>query len=160
MQRQFLHTRLVTQDTALGALRGGVDGQDSQLAALLLQHMDAKLVDTRRLTCARHAADAHTDTVTTIGQTLVNHLLRLCLMVGIHTLYQRHRLRQDGDIALQDALYHIGRSEFTTTEAVALQIGIDDRWLLNTTVDLQTCKFRTVLRMLHSINSKLYITLV
>ena len=92
MQRQFLHTRLIAQDTALGALTGGVDGQDGQLATLLFQDMDAKLVDTRRLTGTRHTTDAHTDTVTTVWQTFVDHLLGTGLMVGIHTLYQRHGL--------------------------------------------------------------------
>ena len=62
--------------------------------------MNAKLVDTRRLARTRYTTDAHTDTVATIGQTLVDYLLRLCLMVGIHTFYQRHRLREDGDVAL------------------------------------------------------------
>ena len=62
-------------------------------------------------------------------------------MVRIDALDQRHGLRQDGDIALDDTLYHLGCREFTTTEAAALQVGIDDGGLLNTAVHLQACIF-------------------
>ena len=46
MYRELLHTCLVSENTALGALTAGVDGQDGQLTALLFQDMNAKLVDT------------------------------------------------------------------------------------------------------------------
>ena len=141
MYAEFLHARLVAQNTTLRTLRRGVDGQHSQPATLLFQHMDAKLVDTRRFACARHATDAYTDAVATIGQTFVDDLLRLGLMVGINTLHQCHSLRKHSDITLDDTLHHIGSREFAATDALALQIGIDDGRLLNTTVDLQACVF-------------------
>ena len=141
MRGEFLHTRLITQNGTLGALGRGVDGQDCQLATLFLQHVDAKLVNRGGFTSTWYSTNAHTDAVTTIGQTFVDDLLRLGLMVWVDTLYQRDSLRQDGDIALDDAFNHLGSSEFTTTETTSLQIGIDERLLVNTTVDLQACIF-------------------
>ena len=43
--RQLLHARLIAEDAALGTLAGGVDGQHGELAAMFVEHMDAKLVD-------------------------------------------------------------------------------------------------------------------
>ena len=116
--------------------------------------MNAKLIDTRRLTCTWYTADTHTDTIAAIGQTLVDDLLRLCLMVGVDTLYQRHGLREDGDIAFQNSIYHLCGREFTTT--VTLQIRVDDGRLLDATIDLQACIFGTVLGMLHTIHFSLF----
>ena len=92
MLGQFLHAGLIAKDRTLGTLTGGVDGQDSQLAALLLQHMNAKLINTRRLACTRHTTDTNADAVAAIGQTLVDDLLSPCLMVGVHALDEGHRL--------------------------------------------------------------------
>ena len=86
MLGELLHTRLVAEDGTFGALAGGVDGEDGQTATLLLQHMYAELVDTRRLASARHATDAHTDTIAAIRQTLVDDLLRTSLVVWIDAL--------------------------------------------------------------------------
>ena len=139
MQGQFLHTGLVAEDTALGTFRRGVDGENGKFAALLLEYVDAELVDTRGLTRTRHTADTYTDGVAAIGQTLVDDLLRLRLVVGVDTLDKGHGLRQDGDIAFDDALHHLCRREFTAF--VPPQVGVDDRGLLDATVDLQTCIF-------------------
>jgi hypothetical protein len=62
-------------------------------------------------------------------------------MVGVNALDECDSLRKDGDIALEDAFHHLAYGEFTTMHTVALQVGIDDRGLLNATVDLQTCIF-------------------
>ena len=70
--------------------------------------MDTKLVDAGRLARTGHAADAHADRIAAIGQALVDDLLGLLLMVGVDTLDQRDSLREDGDIALDDALDHLG----------------------------------------------------
>ena len=107
MLGEFLHARLVAEDRALGALAGGVDGQHSQTAALLTEHMHAELIDAGRLAGSRHTTDTYTHTVAAIGQTLVDHLLRLRLMVGIDTLNEGDSLRQHGDIALEDAFNHL-----------------------------------------------------
>ena len=108
MDGELLHARLITQDRTLRTLRRRVDGQHSQTATLLLQHMDTKLVDAGRLARTGHAADAHADRIAAIGQALVDDLLGLLLMVGVDTLDQRDSLREDGDIALDDALDHLG----------------------------------------------------
>ena len=156
MLRQFLHARLVTQDTTLGALRTGVDGQHGQLAAMLLQHVDAKLVDRGRLACARHTADTHTDRVAAIGQTAVNDLLRLRLMVRIDALDKGDGLAEDGDITFDDALDHLGHRQFTTAETRTLQVGIDDALLLYAAIHLQAGKFGTILWVFHIYNWKIY----
>ena len=62
-------------------------------------------------------------------------------MVGVDALYQRHGLRQDGDVALDDALHHLAGRELAATEAVALQVGIDDGRLLYAAIHLQACIF-------------------
>ena len=62
-------------------------------------------------------------------------------MVGVDTLDEGDGLREDGDIALEDAFHHLGGREFTTAEAVALQVGIDDGGLFHTAVHLQACIF-------------------
>ena len=111
--------------------------------------MDAELVNAGRFAGSWYTADAHTDAIAAIGQTLVDNLLSFLLMLRMDTLYQRHRLRQNGDVALDDALHHFGNRQLVATEAVALQIGVDDRGLLYATVDLQSCIFVTILRMFH-----------
>ena len=139
--RQFLHTRLVAEDRTLGALARGIDGENGQASALLLQHVDAELIDRGGLASAWHTTDAHTHGVATIGQTLIDHFLRLSLMIGVDTLDEGHCLREDGDIALEDAFYHVGSRKLTTTDAIALQIGVDDGGLLHPTIHLQACIF-------------------
>lgn len=111
--------------------------------------MDAKLVDTGRLTGTRDTTDAHTDTMPAVRQTLIDNLLGTRLMVGVDTLDERDGLREDGDITLEDALHHFGDGIFTTTEAFLLQIGIDDRRLFHAAVHLQACIFGTILGMIH-----------
>ena len=54
--------------------------------------MHAKLVDGGTLACTRHATDAHTYTIATVWQALIDHLLRLRLMVGIDTLDEGYGL--------------------------------------------------------------------
>ena len=139
MLGKFLHTRLIAQDGAFGALAGWVDGEDGQTASLLFQHVDAELVDTRTLASARHTTDAHTNAVATVGQTLVDDLLCSCLVVGIDTLDEGDGLREDGDVTLEDALYHLSNGEFPT--AHTLEVWVHDRWLVHTTVHLQACIF-------------------
>ena len=75
------------------------------------------------------------------GQALIDDFLRLRLMIGIDTLNEGHCLREDGDIALEDAFDHLRSCELTTTETVVFHIGVDDGGLLYPTVDLQTCIF-------------------
>ena len=71
-------------------------------------------------------------------------------MVGVDTLDEGHGLRQDGDIALDDALDHIADREFATTESVAFQVGIDDTLLFDATVDLESGVLGTIFGMIHS----------
>ena len=139
MQGEFLHAGLVTEDTALGTFRRGVDGKDSKFATFLLEYVDTELVDTRRLARSRYTTDTHTDGVAAIGQALVDDLLSLGLMVGVDTLNEGYGLREYRDIALEDTLHHLCRREFTAF--VAPQIGVDNRWLLDTAIDLQACIF-------------------
>ena len=146
---QLLHARLIAQDAALGALTGRVDGEHGQLAAFLFQQVDAELVDAGRLAGTRHAADADAHTAPAVGQTLLDDLLRLGLMVGVDALDEGDGLREDGDVALQDAFYHIGGAHHLTAEAASLQIRIDDRLLLYAAVYLQTGKFCAILGMFH-----------
>ena len=113
--------------------------------------MHAKLVDASRLAGARHTADAHTHRLAAVGQTLVDDLLCLGLMVGVDALHQRDGLREDGHIAFDDAFHHVGRRQFATAETVALQVGVDDGWLLHAAVHLQTCIFGAVFWMFHSV---------
>ena len=72
MQGKFLHACLIAEDTTLGTLTGGVDGENGQATSLLTEHVDAELVDARRLACARHTAYTHTDGIATVGQALVD----------------------------------------------------------------------------------------
>ena len=149
MNGELLHARLVAQDAALGALGRGVDGEDGEAPALLLEYMDAKLVDAGRLAGTRHATDADAHAVAAVGQTLVDDLLSLGLVFGLDALYQRDGLREDGDVALDDALYHFGDRELTAPEAVAAQVGVDDGGLFYAAVDLQAGIFGIVLGVIH-----------
>ena len=151
MDGELLHACLVTQDRTLGAFAAGVDGQHGQATTAFLQYVDAKGIDACRLAGTRNSTDTHANAVTTEGQTLVDDLLGLSLVVWVDTFYQRDGLRKDGDISLRDTLNHLCRCEFTTTEAVAFQVGIDNRWLFNTAVDLQTGIFGTIFWMFHII---------
>ena len=150
MLGEFLHTSLVAEDRALGALRGGIDGEDGQASALLLQHMDAELIDARRLAGTWHTTDANADAVTTERQATVNDLLSLGLVIGVDTLDERDSLREDGDVTLEDALNHLSDGEFTPPESVALQIGVDNGGLLYPTVNLQTGIFAAIFGMFHT----------
>ena len=131
MYGQFLHTCLITQNTSLGTLTAGVDSQYRQAAAFLLQQMNAKLINRGRLTRSRH------------------NLLRLSLMVGIHTLYQRHRLRENRHVTFHDTLNHLADAQLTPAETVTLQVRVDDRRLLYPTIHQQASIFSTILGMLH-----------
>ena len=137
VQGELLHARLVAEDAALGALTGGVDGEHGQAAPLLAEHVDAELVDAGRFAGTGHAADAHTDAASAVGQALIDDLLGTGLVVGVDTLDEGDGLREDGDVALEDALDHLPDREVVTAEAAALQVGIDDRRLLNAAVHLQ-----------------------
>ena len=92
MLGEFLHTCLIAEDRAFGALTGGIDGEDCQTTALLTEHMYAELIDGGGLAGTWYATDTHTDTVAAIGQTLVNDLLSARLVVGVHTLNERDGL--------------------------------------------------------------------
>ncbi len=113
--------------------------------------MDTKLVDTRRLAGTWYTADANANAIAAKGQTLVDDLLGLGLMVGVDTLNQCDGLRENGHVALRDAFDHLGGRQFTTTEAIALQIRVDDRGLFNATIDLQSSIFSTILGMFHNL---------
>ena len=138
---QLFHTCFIAQNRALGALTTRVDGQHSQLSTLLLEYVHTELVDRGTFTCAWYTTDTNADGIATIRQALVDHLLSTGLMVGIHTLNQRNSLREDGDIALEDAFYHLANREFVTTETTTLEVGVNDRGLLYPTVYLQACIF-------------------
>ena len=103
--------------------------------------MYAKGINAGRLASAWNTADTHTDAITAVGQALVDDLLSLGLVVGIDALNQRHGLRQDGDIAFDNAFHHLCCAEFTPTEAIALHIRINDGRLFYAAVDLQACIF-------------------
>lgn len=156
MLRELLHACLIAQDRTLGALTRGVDGEDSQTTSLFAEHVNAKLVDRGTLTCAWHTTDAYADTAPTIGQTLIDDLLGLGLMIGVDALDECHGLREDGDVALDDALYQLSGRELATT--IALQVGVDNGGLLHTAVHLQACIFLTILWMVHyTLNIKHFI---
>ena len=138
---QLLHTCFIAQNRALGALTTRVDGQHCQLSTLLLEYVHTELVDRGTLTCAWHTTDAYADAVAAIGQTLIDDLLGLGLMIGVDALDECHGLREDGDIALEDAFYHLTYREFVTTETTTLEVGVNDRGLLYPTVYLQACIF-------------------
>ena len=87
----------------------------------------------------RILTDAHTDTVAAIRQTLVDDLLGTCLVVGIDALDEGDGLREDGDVSLEDALYHLSDGEFPA--ARTLEVWVYDRWLVDTAVHLQACIF-------------------
>jgi hypothetical protein len=139
MLGELLHTRLITEDRTFGALTGGIDGKDGQTTSFLTEYVHAELIDRGRRSCPRHPADAHTDATATVRQALVDDLLGTGLMVWVDTLDEGHSLGKDGDVTLDDTLDQLCCREFATT--VALQVGIDDRWLLDTTVHLQACIF-------------------
>ena len=104
MLRELLHACLIAQDRTLGALTRGVDGEDSQTTSLFAEHVNAKLVDRGTLTCAWHTTDAYADAVAAIGQTLINDLLGLGLMIGIDALDECHGLREDGDLTMPSTI--------------------------------------------------------
>ena len=72
-------------------------------------------------------------------------------MIGIDALNECHGLRQYRDIATNDALHHFVNREFTTAEAVTIQIGVDDALLFDTTIHLEAGIFGTIFRMVHII---------
>ena len=63
MDGELLHTRLITQDTALTALATGVDGKHCQLTLVFFQHMQAEDINRGTFSSSRHATDPHTDRV-------------------------------------------------------------------------------------------------
>ena len=65
--RQLFHPRLVTQDRAAGALRGGIDGEDRH-AVPLANHVLAERLDESGLADSRHAGDAKADRGAGVGQ--------------------------------------------------------------------------------------------
>ena len=75
-------------------------------------------------------------------------------MVGVDTLHQGDGLRQDGDIAFDDAFHHLSGRQVAAAEAFTLQVGVHDRGLFHTAIDLQTGKFGTVLGMYHILKGK------
>jgi hypothetical protein len=62
-------------------------------------------------------------------------------MVGVYALDKCDGLREDGDITLKDAFHHLTNGERSPAETAALQIGVDDRRLRYSTIDLQACIF-------------------
>ena len=112
--------------------------------------MDTELIDTRGLSGSRDTGDAHTDAVATVGQTLVDHLLRLRLMVRIDTLDERYRLRENGHIALDDTFDHLRNRQFTSAETFPVEVGVDYCGLLYPTIDLEAGIFGAILGMKHN----------
>ena len=148
MQRQFLHTGLIAQDTAFGALTAGVDSQHCQLASIFLQHVDAEYINGGTLACTRNTADAYANRVTCMRQTFLNHLLRHSLMIGQYTLYQCYRTAQNSYIALQDTFYIVVYRKLTSA-GILLAIRVHYRHLLYSCIYLQAFIFFTVFRMFH-----------
>ena len=149
MQRQLLHACLVTEYGTFRPFGTGVDGQDGELAAFLLQHVHAKLVDAGGFAGAWYTADAHSDRVAAVGQALLNDFLGLSLMGGVDALHQGDGLTEDGDVTLADAFHQVSCTHLAPLEARPLQIGIDDGGLLHAAVHLQACIFGTILGMIH-----------
>ena len=140
MHRELLHTGLIAQDASLGAFTAGVNGQNGQFAAFLLQYMYAKLVDAGALAGTWHTADAHSHTVARIRQTLLYHLLGYSLMLGHSALNQCDSLSQYRHISLQDTFHIIGCGQLAPCEPSFLEIRIDNRHRANAFVDGQSGK--------------------
>ena len=111
--------------------------------------MNAKLVDGGALSCSRHTADAYAHRISTVGQTFLYHLLCLLLVAGVDTLYQGDCLTENGDIALDNAFYHVGHRQFLTFVAASLEIGVDGGGLLYAGIDGESLVFFAVFWMFH-----------
>gem|GEM_PF-6973246 len=136
---EFLHARLVAKDAALGALGAGVDGEDGELAAVLFEDMEAKDVDAGALTSARDAANADADGLAGEGEALLYHLLSNGLMFGQQALHEGDGLREDGDVAAQDALDVLGSRHLAALGTA--EIGVDALGLLDAGIDSKAFVF-------------------
>ena len=100
--RDALHAGLVAEDRAAAPLRRGVDGQYGELVPQRRNHV-ADGFDEGRFARARDARDADADRSARMGQTAFDDLLRLLIVVGIAALDERDGLRENGDVAPEDA---------------------------------------------------------
>ena len=149
MDCELLHACLVAQDAAFGPFARGVDGEDCEPSAIFLEDMNAELVYAGALACSGNAADAYSDTVAGVGQTLLDDFLRDDLVLGNGALDECDGLSQDGDVALQDAFHIVVCSKTSACETLSVEVRIDNRDRAHAAVHGQACIFGIVLRMLH-----------
>ena len=81
-------------------------------------------------------------------QTLLYHLLRQGVVVGVLALDKRYSLPEHGDVALENAIdILVGREQAATR--LALHIGVYDRRLCNAFIDGQSGILLVVFRVFH-----------
>ena len=116
--------------------------------------MHTKSVDARTLAGTGHAADADTNRVAAVGQTLLNHFLCHDLMLRQCAFHQRDRLAQSRHIAFQDAAdILINSKKHLPMLAHPRQPGVHRRRLSHTGIHLQSGKFISVFRVFHLRNA-------
>jgi hypothetical protein len=143
------HACLVAKDATFRALTTWVDCENCKPSAVLLEDMNAELVDTCALACTRHAANADAHAVAGVRQALLDDFLRNDLMLGNRAFDESDGLPKNRDVSFQDALHIVGSGEATTCKTIAVEVRIDDRDRTYATVHSQACIFGIVFRMLH-----------
>ena len=87
--------------------------------------MSAEEVDGSTLSRAWHAANAYSDRLATVRETLLYDLLRLLLMLGIDAFHEGNSLGKDSNVTSKDAIYHLIDCVFTLMKATSLEVRID-----------------------------------
>ena len=89
-----------------------------------------------RLTRSRYTCDTDAHRLARIRQATLDNLLRLGVVVGIVALDKGYRLREDGDVAIQDSRHILVGCEATTT--LLHEVGVYNR-LLGYSVRYRKC---------------------
>ena len=101
------------------------DGKNGKFSTVSIEHMSAKEVDGSTLSRAWHAANAYSDRLATVRETLLYDLLSLLLMLGIDAFHKGNSLGKDSNITSKYAIYHLIDCVFTLMKATSLEVRID-----------------------------------
>jgi len=102
-RRQLRHPRLVGEDRAAGAGRGGIDREHRHLVAALDQER-AKRVDGSGFSDPRRAGDSDPDGLAGFGQQRLDQFARGGLVIAAPALDQRDRTRERRALACAQLL--------------------------------------------------------
>ena len=127
-----LHAGLVSENTALGLLAAGVDGQNSETVPLGCNQV-TECLDKGTLSGPRHTGDADTHRLLALGVLETAHYQLMCHVpvLGQRTLHQGYGLAEDYGVALEDTFHIVFHRHGGTPAADDIaEIWIHDRRLL------------------------------